>query len=650
MPKRSDEKIVFDDGEDEDIADPIAIRAGSDEEESEDDEEANEDLSLKILEKALSRRDSDDSKETSMSELNGSGVVSTVMVNGEKSKGNNKLKKRTNLEDEEISIAAKDKDVENMVEDSIKREEVDDEAEKSAEPSSNLVLKKLLRGARYFDPPDAGWLSCYSCGEQGHATVNCPTPTKRRKPCFICGSLEHGAKQCSKGHDCYICKNSGHRARDCPDKYKSGAKTAVCLRCGDFGHDMILCKYEYSRDDLKDIQCYVCKRFGHLCCVEPGDSPTWAVSCYRCGQLGHIGLACGRYYEESTEKDSASSCFKCGEEGHFSRECPNSLSISNSQGRDSPNLCYRCFGEGHFARECPNPSSQVSKRNRETSTPSLKSHKRFKEALEYNSTPHVSNGKKKKKNNRENSEHYSTPHESNGKMKKKKNVENSEHNSTPHESNRKKKKKNIENSEHNSTPHESNGKMKKKNKENAEHNANPHESNEKSKKKKKKGLKGDQPQISPHKSNQRGGWITEEPEEDYFQRETIRRPRSPITPSGHYHHRSPITPSGHYHHRSAITPSDHYHHRTPTFNSGGHYQDTHSTTPYGRNHRVSSFESYEHRSAHPPPTWQRDYPPTSSHHHHHHQQHHQHNRYAPAPSRYGPAHRYGDFSGNYDRW
>jgi hypothetical protein len=28
--------------------------------------------------------------------------------------------------------------------------------------------------------------------------VNCPTPMKKIKPCFVCGSLEHGAKQCSK--------------------------------------------------------------------------------------------------------------------------------------------------------------------------------------------------------------------------------------------------------------------------------------------------------------------------------------------------------------------------------------------------------------------------------------------------------------------
>ena len=28
--------------------------------------------------------------------------------------------------------------------------------------------------------------------------VNCPTPLKKIKPCFVCGSLDHGAKQCSK--------------------------------------------------------------------------------------------------------------------------------------------------------------------------------------------------------------------------------------------------------------------------------------------------------------------------------------------------------------------------------------------------------------------------------------------------------------------
>ncbi|CAH8379021.1 unnamed protein product [Eruca vesicaria subsp. sativa] len=560
MPRHSDEN--------EDRENLIAIRDGSDE----DEEEANEDLSLKILKKALSRRELDDSKETSMSDLCGSGVVSTVKANGRDSKSHKKKTKRTSVKDaHEIPIVLKDQD-ENI----LKGE--DDEVEKTAEPtSSNMVLKKLLRGARYFDPPDAGWETCYSCGDQGHVTINCPTPTTRKKPCFICGSLEHGAKQCTKGHDCYICKKAGHRAKDCPDKYKSGSKSAVCLRCGEFGHDMILCKYEYSRDDLKDIQCYVCKSFGHLCCVEPCNSPSWAVSCYRCGQLDHTGLACGRYYEESTRKDSASSCFRCGEEGHFSRECPNSSSISTSHGRDSPSLCYRCNGAGHFARECPN-SSQVSKRTRETSTPSSKSHKKIRETLEYSSTPCASSGKKKKKKSKENSEHDSNLHESNGKNTK--------------------KKKSEENWEHYSTPHESNGKMKNK----------------------KKAHKGE------HKSKQRGGWITEDLEEDSFQREKMRRLRSSVTPSGHNHHRSYM--GG-------------YKQRSPTFHSGGGFPGSPMTAPYGRNHRKSAFESSGHLSSHPPSRWQPYFSPS---------RHNQNQRYSPAPARYGSAPHYDDFQGDYGRW
>ena len=84
MPRRSDEN--------EDKEDPVAIRDGSDE------DEANEDLSLKILEKALSRRELDDSKDTSLSDLGGSGVVSTLMVNGRDSKSHKK-KTKTSLED-----------------------------------------------------------------------------------------------------------------------------------------------------------------------------------------------------------------------------------------------------------------------------------------------------------------------------------------------------------------------------------------------------------------------------------------------------------------------------------------------------------------------------------------------------------------------
>ncbi|XP_020873096.1 DNA-binding protein HEXBP isoform X2 [Arabidopsis lyrata subsp. lyrata] len=163
----------------------------------------------------------------------------------------------------------------------------------------------------------------------------------------------------------------------------------VCLRCGEFGHDMTLCKYEYSQEDLKDIKCYVCKSLGHLCCIEPSHSPSWTVSCYRCGQLGHTGLAscficegeghfehqCPNsssvcFPENSSEEgcfehqgpNSSSVCFQeiRREEGYLSSECPNSSGISSTlQGRKTRRLCYECKGKGHIARDCPNSSQEI---------------------------------------------------------------------------------------------------------------------------------------------------------------------------------------------------------------------------------------------------------------------------------------------------
>ncbi|KAF1859789.1 hypothetical protein Lal_00027971 [Lupinus albus] len=43
----------------------------------------------------------------------------------------------------------------------------------------------------------------------------------RKKPCFVCGSLEHSVKQCTKGLDCFIYKKGGHRAKDCPDRHNA---------------------------------------------------------------------------------------------------------------------------------------------------------------------------------------------------------------------------------------------------------------------------------------------------------------------------------------------------------------------------------------------------------------------------------------------
>ncbi|WJX59118.1 hypothetical protein P8452_44485 [Trifolium repens] len=201
--------------------------------------------------------------------------------------------------------------------------------------SDNVVLRKLLRGPRYFDPPSdcvtSVWGTCFNCGEEGHASFNC-TAAKRKKPCFICGSLSHNVKKCTMARYCSTCRIVGHRSKDCPKKHGGDSNSeslTVCLRCGNSGHDMFLCKNDYSQDDLKEIQCYVCKKFGHLCCVNTTEAMPKDFSCYRCGQMGHIGWACSRLQNEAADAATPSSCYNCGEKGHFARECSSSVKVGN---------------------------------------------------------------------------------------------------------------------------------------------------------------------------------------------------------------------------------------------------------------------------------------------------------------------------------
>ncbi|WJX64362.1 hypothetical protein P8452_49152 [Trifolium repens] len=250
--------------------------------------------------------------------------------------------------------------------------------------SDNVVLRKLLRGPRYFDPPSDSvtsvWGTCFNCGEEGHASFNC-TAAKRKKPCFICGSLSHNVKKCTMARYCSTCRIVGHRSKDCPKKHggDSNSKSlTVCLRCGNSGHDMFLCKNDYSQDDLKEIQCYVCKKFGHLCCVNTTEAMPKDFSCYRCGQMGHIGWACSRLQNEATDAATPSSCYNCGEKGHFARECSSSVKASSrwqpeTNDPATPSSCYRCGEKGHFSRECPSSAKACSKWQPETNDPATPS-------------------------------------------------------------------------------------------------------------------------------------------------------------------------------------------------------------------------------------------------------------------------------------
>ena len=84
---------------------------------------------------------------------------------------------------------------------------------------------------------------------------------------------------------------------------------------------MSSCRNDYSPDDLKVVQCYLCKQYGHLCCVEFVDSDPREVFCYNCAQPGHTGLGCAKTRGDYTADASPSVCYICHEEGHFARGC-----------------------------------------------------------------------------------------------------------------------------------------------------------------------------------------------------------------------------------------------------------------------------------------------------------------------------------------
>ncbi|KMT04989.1 hypothetical protein BVRB_7g171510 [Beta vulgaris subsp. vulgaris] len=292
-----------------------------------DDEEANEDLSLKIVEKAMSRGSNAENLNVNGDEdiVTSEFVVSEIVKKEKKEKKEKKKKKKVKKVETEVEMVTPTR--EELKVETAKDAEVIKLSESDVDNSNvnNDVLRKLLRGPRYFDPPDKSWGACFNCGEEGHSAVNC-TSARRKKPCFICGSLEHEVKQCQKGKDCYICKGVGHRAKDCPKKFKQRSSD-LCLKCGSSAHAMTSCNNDYLPDDLKDIQCYVCKRSGHLCCVDYFDALLSEASCYKCGQSGHNGQECRGSRGETSAAGTPSSCYKCGEDGHFVRECTNSSKV-----------------------------------------------------------------------------------------------------------------------------------------------------------------------------------------------------------------------------------------------------------------------------------------------------------------------------------
>ncbi|GAQ82900.1 hypothetical protein KFL_001280200 [Klebsormidium nitens] len=200
-----------------------------------------------------------------------------------------------------------------------------------AVPSGDtLTMNNLLRGRRYWDPPEDNAQRCFNCGATGHKAWNCPEPKKER-PCFVCGKFGHLGQKCPTGKLCFVCGKGGHEARDCPKKgMRRGAGWAsgegqegnVCYKCGWEGHTRAECWRDYDEADLQLIRCYICGEHGHLSCVDVIENGPQEVTCYQCGQSGHTGDGCARGGRGNYERDDGGlTCYRCGEKGHIARGC-----------------------------------------------------------------------------------------------------------------------------------------------------------------------------------------------------------------------------------------------------------------------------------------------------------------------------------------
>ncbi|KAK6942486.1 Zinc finger, CCHC-type [Dillenia turbinata] len=244
---------------------------------------------------------------------------------------------------------------------------------KSVDIQDNIVLRNLLRGWRYFDSPDNEFETCYNCGEEGHTVTHCTAQKRKRRPCYLCGATEHNANRCKQSRNCHICRGQGHLAKACPSKHKGRfiSSKFFCLRCGNSGHDMFSCSNDYSPDDLKDVQCYVCKAFGHLCCADFLNCGKKKVSCCKCGEIGHLGSQSHYAYQGLSVKGCSRAVNSTGSKSapckdlstNGSNQSQGDISGSKSTGALKSTSCYGCGEEGHLVKQCTKSSKPTAKQN-----------------------------------------------------------------------------------------------------------------------------------------------------------------------------------------------------------------------------------------------------------------------------------------------
>ncbi|GER45748.1 zinc knuckle (CCHC-type) family protein [Striga asiatica] len=161
---------------------------------------------------------------------------------------------------------------------------------------------------------------------------------KRKTRCYVCGDVGHDGEICHKVTSCLICSNKGHLITDCPNKNDLVDFTSrLCVKCGNTGHDIVSCTHNYDSEDLKACEhyamdCYICGKSGHLCCVDDKSDESTGASCYKCGLLGHFGSDCVKLNDVAAF-DSKAFCKRCNLSGHYRRKCPQKTAAERAEKR-----------------------------------------------------------------------------------------------------------------------------------------------------------------------------------------------------------------------------------------------------------------------------------------------------------------------------
>uniref|UniRef100_A0A0E0F6V9 CCHC-type domain-containing protein n=1 Tax=Oryza meridionalis TaxID=40149 RepID=A0A0E0F6V9_9ORYZ len=363
-----------------------AARSGSD-----DEEAGNEDLSLEIVARAARRRrrqreasagfaadafsSGDEIDEDAVVEL-GEADPSSRKRRKEKEKKKRRKEKRkqrkgappegsasTAAADKEESQVAGTQEAQTGTAESVLTEDGPD-----APLSDNIVLRKLLRIPRYFDPGETLLETCFNCGEEGHVAVNCPME-KRKRPCFVCGLFGHNSKQCTQvglpSSKALLLGDLGMV------KTVSSAKKEVILRKTALKSTIgILNSLLFVYDVENQVMiCLDVPMIIHAMMLRKVIYVALTSLIFVQKKLvviivpNLVILGCAKQRREVSTAATPTLCYKCGEEGHFARGCTKNTKSDRMNGESSAYSRKKGKGKKDFGtRSAPHDARKTSKR------------------------------------------------------------------------------------------------------------------------------------------------------------------------------------------------------------------------------------------------------------------------------------------------